>query len=439
MKSSLSMSQIILFLFLTLYPILPDYCRFASIPSYSLLVMLLFGLWVMFDGTRFKMAREFFGIFIMYFGTELVCMALHTEMIALFRFCIEQVLVLFLLTNIIQKFDFRYCLKILVCTSGIIAVSGILEYIFEYNIFSLIENYSYSTATLGSIEYFRLGSIRIEQSFNHAISYATYIMFSIFLCMYAIKVYKNMIYKVILCLLFLNLLLTKTRSVLLITLFGLILVYMVNREKKHRTRKQVMMTGLVVSGLILAAILALLLSSGLKTMLQQYFLMLAALFNSDYRSMVSGIDNPFIYRFSLFTEVWNNLKHNRMFGLGVEATDKMKIAFFNTEYKVTLYNNSIDNTYLRELSKYGIVGMIGYSLFYLYFLMSGLKCMKKQKTCLFYKYFFIIVLLYMIVLFTFPQMQEYRLFFVLISMFIAYRDEHADSSAQIETNGVVRV
>ncbi|MDO5558710.1 MAG: O-antigen ligase family protein [Oscillospiraceae bacterium] len=438
MKSTLSISQIILFLFLTLYPILPDYCRFASVPSYSLLVILLSGLWVLFDGTRFKLAREFFGVFILYFSIEILCMVLHSEVITLFRFVVEQMLVLFILTNTLRKFDFNYCLRLIVVTSGIVAFSGVLEYIFEFNIWSLIENYSYSTASLGSIEYFRLGSIRIEQSFNHAISYAAYIMLSVFLCIYVIKTNSKFIYKAILCVLLLNLLLTKTRSVLLITAFGILLIYLINKEHKVRTRKQVLLGGVIVSGAILAFIIALICSKGIRSSFQQYFYMLAGLFSSDYRSMVGGIDNPFTYRFSLFTEIWNNLKHNRVFGIGVNATDNMKIAFFNTQYNVTLYNNSIDNTYLRELSKYGVFGLSSYILMYGYFLVSGGKHMKAKKNDLFYKYFFIIVLTYMIVLFTFPQMQEYRLFFVIISMFIVYRDEHDETNTQVNKVGALQ-
>lgn len=429
----ISTDKLIFYIFIFFYSILPDYFRIASIPVYSLFIIFILFYYFFFNKINVDFFKDAMYAIALFTITRFVGMIIHAETITLIRFFIEQFIFILVISALIYKHhNYENVAKAMVIFSGIVCMLGLVEYFTGFNVFSLIENYSYGTQTLGSIPYYRLGSIRIEQSFNHAISYSAFLLINIFVNFYVIEISKRKIYKFTLVLLFINLFLTKTRSVILILIFGLIILFFFDKKLKKKFNLKFY---LFMFPLIIFVIILIISNEKINKIFIQYFYMLAAIFNDEYIGTIKGIDDPTVYRMGLFKEVLNVLKGNYLFGIGLSRTDIIKIPFYNLQHDVYIYNNSIDNTFLREFSKYGFVGVFGYVAFYIFFFIKSVVGYFKNKEIKFYKYFSIITLLYMMVLFTFPQMYEYRVYYILICIFICIQ-KNEKSVIKGENNGI---
>ena len=255
-------------------------------------------------------------------------------------------------------------LKLIRCISVITficCILGIFEGITSVNIFQLLSNSGLSFFTE-----FRMGHIRIMAQFAQPIVYGYFLILVSPLIIYAIVQYRESskvrLYKLTYILMWVNVLLTASRAVMIcFLLLQLIYLYKIGHTKFAIWS----FFGMVV----LFAIFLMDQFVGFRFMdtLEAYFSMFSAIFGGESTDVYTGVGN----RFEIMSWVIETVGDDFWFGKGIDST-------FSYVVHAWQIKESIENEYLNTYFHYGLVGVVLQVITFIKTLLFGFKLAKKS-------------------------------------------------------------
>ena len=400
--------KILIWIYLIVYPILPSYTRVLGYTVYSVLTILFFGFLFLFNTNKVKtLSKKFVYLSSVIIILYSVSFIYHSEFDRIIYEFIEVYLPIALLLFVFKFFnkeDIEYAISLLVFTSFIICIFGILEFFTSFNIFSIIENMRYENPRFGSIQDTRLGVVRVEQSFNTPLTYAIYISMTFVLTFYKYFVKKNKIYIIIMIAQTINVFLTMTRGVSLIFIAGICMLVFVNR--KYLGIRRIFS---ILAFTILLMSIALFAFPDLWDTINK---LLGSALNLVFGGH-TDIDNSKLMRQRYQDNAFRALRSDLVIIFGVGEYGLRNLV-------------SIDNEWLLEITGYGIFGFIAFCMI----LLVPLKCahngLKNSKMIndieseFFFCCMLVMLLEYYISLYTVAQMAEAKMFYVIFAIIISY-------------------
>lgn len=396
-------------LFVAVFPILPSYTRLMGYTVYLWLAILTFATFaLLFNKDFLRIPKRYFVLSMMVISLYATPLAFNMQPE---RIAYELLDVWLPITIVLLGFkhstseQIEKIISLLVFISGILCVSGIVEEIVPFNVFSIIENMTYENPNFGSLPATRFGMIRIEQSFNTALTYALYLMMAFSLTFYRFFSRRKKGYIIIMILQCVNIILTFTRGVSLIFFVGTVLLLLFC--KKEIGLNHVLGTILTVIVCISAAFIA----------FPQILEFVSNLFGSAIRLLFGSneisIDQSSLMRQGFQSAAFEALKSPTVFLFGVGEYGLRDMV-------------SIDNEWLLEITGYGILGVIGFAILLLIPIIYSIRgIIISQKNCnrknaLLYKCLLCAFIEYAVSLYTVAQMAEARMFYVLFGIACAY-------------------
>lgn len=401
-----------------LFPILPDYFRILGLQSYLYPVLLILLIYFCKTIVLKKVCIE--RSFIKYFSLILIFgifpYLYNKEFPQAIKFFVINIVLINLIVNEVNSAKIFYLLiDTLIITGIIISIFGLIELLFDYNIFSIIENYFYENNPIfGPSSKYRFGIRRIEQSFNTAITYGVYLTIISFLTMYRLNnSYKKYKYILLigLILININLFATVSRAPIFICLFfeGVCL-FKLYKNNKNKIFLFFPFFFLIMSQLIFNV-----------EFIRNLTNLFISFYDKNYINKISFIENisdldPLWYRLNIIDPSIDLIKDNILFGIGSTSSWNFKISEFTF--------SSIDNGYLATLVSFGFFGLINLLIMHLmplYWALMDIKKDRAKRRCLTFSYIFVIIIIsYLLNLFSVARMAESRTIIVLIGLYLSY-------------------
>lgn len=421
--------KLFLYLFVALYPILPDYFRIPkiNIPMYIILVVIFNVYFILFYKNRNLLEifndKQYRKNFIIYIFINIILYTIHLEIIPTIYFLLEFLLLSIVIYSLINtREQFYKLIDILIIVATVLCIFGIVERVFQFNIFSLIENYQHTSVLMGSAPYIRFGKIRIEQSFNHSITYCLYLLFLSSLVFYRLQVCsknRRKYYYISGSLIIINSFLTMSRAPMIAVMANLVVLFIFIEKNK---RKKIMFSALIC--ILIIFIFDYLVGGKILNQLKQPFYMLMALFNDKYKLLIENSfgDNadPFHYRIALFNNIIGVIKDKEWGGIG--ASQPISFVYYSELTGQSSIKSSVDNNYLWVLAKYGIVGIVNYCMYYFEVLIYSIRNFRRRfKDEYNFNIIFISTMIfYLSTLITVAEMQEKKIAIIFIILMLIY-------------------
>ena len=309
----------------------------------------------------------------------------------IFSILLEEICVLWIITQIIDsKEKLIQALDIIVTTSAIVALISIIGVFVGNNFF-----YSLNTVNREMLmaNYSRLGMLRAEAGFGHAVYYGAYNVMMIPIIMYLIENKgKSLKYTICLILCVVALVLANSRGSLLV--FGVMIIYMLIKKRANKLKKYLPFLTLGAMGILMIFIIR----PDTIELVGNIWTSITNVFSSDaveieeYGTNTNGVDSR-IMQLSQLT--WTS-KNNFFFGLGASAQNRDAVKYLNTSGEwVTI--NTFDVGYIAIFCQYGFIGSIAYFVLYITILMIIFsKKYKHDEIMKMFRYIFIAYLLCML-------------------------------------------
>ncbi|MBN3007027.1 O-antigen ligase family protein [Ruthenibacterium lactatiformans] len=411
---ALTITWVIFEIYTVIYTISPSYTKVLGHPIYRLASMMVFAFAIVSygRGSRF-VSKNLFVLFSTLLLTRILPFAANGEMdryiIEIIQIYIPLIAISLVMGNNRDKLE--SIISIMIVTSLIICVFGIVEEVTRFNVFSLVENYAFANPRLGSISTERWGIYRIEQGFNTSLTYAMYLQLCFGLTFYRIiRAPKKGFYFFAALLQIANLVLTMCRGILLVFIVQVFLLVILNRKQFNLKR---------VAVILLATILSITVAIRMIPALLDAFTMV---FQSAISIVTTGSggandDDSISQREGYQAVAYEALKNprNAIFGVGEYGLREMR---------------TIDNNWLAVMSAYGILGMIGYVFILGAPILKSISEIRKRsgppENITFYKCMFCTILAYAMSLFTVAQMEEVRTFYVLWGLTLFYSNNESN-------------
>lgn len=405
MKRSYNVRNLIYYIFVFLFPIIPEFTIIAGRPSYEWIILIeLISLLLLKHKIRDKfLLKKIFIGFLLY----AIAYGSHGEWRSIITIMLDCFFVILVIYNEIDsEIKLERTFQVLVYGGIILSIEAVFEVITEYNIFSLIQTLDSNNAMGAIILGYRNGQVRAEGSFGQPLPFAMYLLFINFICILAFvrkeksKKYTYKVYYVGYVLSILAIILTTGRMVLSLTLILQCIFILSLKPEKRILIITIGCIGLI--GIIMTSPDAL-----------QIIYTIGAVFNPDYYGKLIDGGQNVAYRLQLFSALQKYIVQNPLFGLGYAKSKDLQFMIETPTSSWMAY--SIDNNYLSYLVKYGVFGLLAN----IYPLWWGLKIAfkaNKMKYVAVFKWFLIIFILYAIDLVTVFQMGEKRIFFILIGI-----------------------
>ena len=405
MKRSYNVRNLIYYIFIFLFPIIPEFTIIAGRPSYEwiLLIELISLLFLKHKiKDRFLLKKIFIG-FVLY----AIAYGSHGEWRSILTIMLDCFFVIFVIYNEIDsELKLEKTFQVLVYGGILLSIEAIFEVITEYNIFSVIQTLDPTNAMGAIILGYRNGQVRAEGSFGQPLPFAMYLLFINFICILAFirkeksKKYTYKVYYLGYGLTILAIILTTGRMVLALTLILQCIFVLSLKPEKKIIVITVGCIGLI--GIIMTSPDAL-----------QIVYTIGAVFNPNYYDKLIDGGQNVAYRLQLFSALQKYIIQNPLFGLGYAQSKDLQFMIETPTSSWMAY--SIDNNYLSYLVKYGMFGLLAN----IYPLWWGMKMAfkgNKMKDVKIFKWFLIVFILYAVDLITVFQMGEKRLFFILVGI-----------------------
>lgn len=265
--------------------------------------------------------------------------------------------------NIKSKKNLDNVIDILMIASLILGVLGILEYLSSFNIFSIL-NITNRADVLVDVEYIRMGSRRIVSAFGHPLGYGLYLTIMIPLVFYQINRFKNnkikkLRYTFLLMLLCVNILLTGSRSTLLVLVIELLVIFTYLKT----------INKIIIGSMILIVSLAIVVMSFssiseevpiLKLVSDNVKMMSDTFFGTNYIDNFGNNEDPFLYRNTLIKAAMERDTSTKILGAGYGSVEKNPVVIYSS--KLNPWNpyiklKSIDNYYIKKFFEIGFIGV----------------------------------------------------------------------------------
>lgn len=424
-------------IFLCLFPILPYYFKFFSLEMTTLVALALFICYCVLLCIKNKplvLCNKFDTVDFAIIAWALIrCLQylFDGQFIGAVNVFSRSILAGFVMIRVINsKEKFLRAIDIVIYTGGVLAVFGIIESFTHFNVFSLLNN----TNAILNYNAVRFGLLRILSFSSHTIVYCVYIMFIINLAFYRITVesrenLKRTILQIIYILLFINAILTLSRSAILFLLLSQIMVMYMCGFKKFLKK-------MLLIGLIMAIVIAWGLAVGgvLATFIKNVVAMLLAVFNSDLTEVIAGsygADNISAVgnRIDLYGWVWEDVKDTLFMGKGGSAKFSHMMTVYSSNYVYRFQKTSIEVQYLNILFHFGLIGLVSEVFANIALLVKSFSCRRlKQKwepKIGFGTLSFIVLLCYFLQMFAVNQSSDVTIFYLFCMLLLTYYKHHA--------------
>lgn len=400
--------ELLFLIYSIIFTIGPSFTKVFGQPISRIATLIAFPLIIFLNLKKIRFCRrDLFYIIVICFLFKLIPYMANGE---LDRIMVETIEVFLPLTLIFFVFQYDHDLiektiTVVIVTSFIICIFGLVEEFFHFNVFSLIENYQFVNPRLGTSTTYRWGVYRIEQGFNTSLTYELYLAMCIGLTFYRFFTVTSSRkkYLIVLFLQMINCIFTMSRGITLALAVGILLILFLN--KKDIKFRYVVLTILVFTVLLLVFI----------QYQAEMFEGLGNVFDSIVSILRTGNggafdDNSISDRHYFQSRAFEALKdpRNFLFGVGEEGLRKMR---------------TIDNDWLLELSAFGIFGLASFAILTLYpvffsvknwfYLFKQPKNQRIDTEIVFNKCMAITFVVYSISLYTVAQMEEARMFYLL--------------------------
>lgn len=428
-ERSLSFYEKIIVLSCAIYPIIPAYFKIAGIsfPNLCYIVFILM-FFINYHNKRIILKKNILnGILIFWLIMSFLLHLYHFYLIGAVwnALCVSAGL---LLGNDIKRKKLFITILNSVCIfTGIVCIFGIIEALTGFNIWNIFNN---SGAEI-SVNAPRFGITRIVSFTYQTITYSTFLVIVACIIMYLLSLNKIIskkqirLLKTIYFLIVVNILLTLSRSSILIFLLSQILIlYCMGAKKLVRTIFKAIL--FIAMALIILSILS---PKLFKSLLNVYY-MIMAVFDDDYRGLIAntfGKDNVDAVgtRLQIYQWVYEKVKHNLIFGVGYNTSFSQMYDTGNI-YHTMVEKTAIEVKYLNTFYESGIIGLIT-EIFVLislliYPIKKGFKLAKWESSISFNRIIFIIFLCLFIQYFMVNQSSEQYLFYLLIALLLSYNN-----------------
>ena len=328
---------------------------------------------------------------------------------------LEELLVIWIISNIVtSKDNLVFCLKMMSISAGIVACISIISSLIGKNIFYYLITINRSNILASN--YLRLGFIRAEAGFGHAVYYGAYCVFMIPVIMYVMETQKKKgIYSICLFLDIIALVFANSRGSLVIG--AILIAYMLIKKKPKYLKKYIVVL------LILIVLLTIIYFTNetIKNFLYNIFVSITIIFDSNNAEIENYGNNSLTglkSRTSQITQMTYGLKQNLFFGLVANAHNRGVLKWYTPwtgEWQIT---KTIDVGYVGVVAQYGIIGGIAFLVLYLAILFSIFdKKSKSDDLMQMFKYVFIA---YFLMMLSISGVHDF--FWVVFGLFIAYKN-----------------
>lgn len=410
-------------LFFLLYIIMPSYFAIEISSKFPLLTTsrLVLLCWLIFKVIRnkgkFRFSLKSKSLRI-YFILMVIVELIHfgdsgnyaiKDLIALFM---EQFLVFIAITDSINtKAKFLKSLKVLLYSSMAVSVVSLIGFFLKTNLFYLLNTVSREMLMSNNTEIgSRLGMIRIEAGFGHAIYYGMYCVVFLFVGMYFYIYEKKTIYLASIILNGIALLLTNSRGCILAFFITLLLTVIINKRRQARRYLK-----FIAIGAVLAFVGVLIIPTARNYVYSVALSIVISFFGSStelagYGANVNGASSRLI-QFSGMLWTW---KFHPIIGFGPSAHSRLLIKYFNKGLWWT--TNTFDVGYVAIVAQFGLIGTIAHiALYYLTLKLSFNKLYKDDPIFGMFRNVFVGYFICMLSVVTMD-----KLFWVIFSLLYAY-------------------
>lgn len=405
------------------YLILPDYCAISlgeSLPTLTasrcILILLLITTCISKKNISFKLINKsgFFRYLAMLFLTETCVFFAHLDVIEHIKdylgFIVENILFLVLFANNVDSgIKVEKVIDLLCMMTAIISVAAIIETTTGINIAEY-----FSTGANDSImmvNYERLNVRRATFSLGHPICLAVYMGMLVPLIMYKIKNNSNIKYKLYFVLTLITIILTVSRGPIFIVLLYVMFYFCIMRKAERRKYELLIFFG------IFAIIIVCLISDKVWNTIYGTFGSILKEFGvniqlENFGANASGTDS----RVAQWTAAPKVLEEKFLFGGGDQYIFREKVSYTRPNGD-TAYLRSIDCEYLAVIIDKGIIGFIGYCIFYFGILKKLLFTTKSDRLKYFLYSYGIALLCYV----TVCQLTTIKMFWCIIALIFVER------------------
>lgn len=398
------MKRILVYAFIALYPIMPDYFRIFGFPSGSFLACLFVFLSFLVNKKLLTVRKEPFVL--CFISSVLICSPYiyNREYSTAVRLFIEYFFVILILCEqFINEKEIINAFEIIVSVSLITCFFAFFEFLTKTSLFTFL--YSGVQTDLSPALQTRGSFVRSEITFGHAITYAIYLGFCTLLNSYVIAKTKKRKYIIIYIVQLFALLTTISRApIITFVISQAIILYMFGFKKFIN----IVIKILVIFSLMLFVVSIILPNFYDST--QNIINIVLGVFSKESALKAGDFENAdaFKYRIELLKVLPSFINDSWLVGHGASLS-------FNFRMLGHTYR-SIDNAYLLILLRYGMIGLIGY--FLLPFVLV-VKCMKNFNKSQVAMVFFVVIIFYLLNLFSVAQMAEYKIWIIILSLGIS--------------------
>lgn len=412
-------------IFAILYPVIPNYFDILSLSATNIIYSALTIMALILNKCKIVRPR-FITIVIMLWITVLFVNDLHHGYLTEAFWLVAGLLLSgsIFIQNVNNEDIFRKIIFAISYTAGIISIFGLIEAVTKFNVFQLL-NTSDGTIYINDL---RFGLQRILSFTYQTISYCTYLLMAQSIIFYALTISnvrkQKKIFKIIYVLVFINALLTLSRSALLCMIGLQLILGFVCGYKKLIKKMLVFLIAISIFALVGSLV-----NDKISNYAINLFYMFLAVFDDKYQSLIStsfGTDNlnAIGNRMDLYTWVWNTIKYDLLWGKGIGGLFNYKYIMTNGQYIWRANKTSIEIQYLYLLFHYGIIGLIMEVATYISLLVYAVS--KKfnpatwERKIGFNLVFFFTLIFLLLEYFAISQSSERPMLYLIIMLLIAY-------------------
>jgi len=335
---------------------------------------------------------------------------------------IEQILLFFLMIYICEEvLGVNQVIKLVKKLMFILAILGIFESLFNYNIFNLL--YTTSRQLILATTYERMGMLRATGPFGHPLAYSLVIIIIFPLMFYNTRNSKIEIklYNFLFCILAVNMILTGSRSSMIIFLVQCVLL--VNLAKGKSKINNYLFIFLIMLCIIIGLITNSS-SNSLGYVSKLFYSISDSLFHTNYISDFGDNADPFLYRNALF-KILTNSNINILIGQGanymVDNVINLTDLYSLNEYTGTLVVKSVDNFYILRVIEYGLVGLTAFLLLVGNLIKKLILDIKISKVCSFSALILVASVGYVTELFAVGDCDTIKFFWFVLAIYYAFK------------------
>lgn len=318
-------------------------------------------------------------------------------------------------------------LKLLVYSTLMLSIFGILEFLTGKNVFSMLDTVKRDFIST-SDTYIRMGAARVETSFGHPLGYGLFLILIIPVIVFFIRIAKSRaeinFYSLIFFLAVINIFLTASRSTMLCLLIEILFLFAIINFK--------MKIKLVYISMIFILILVLItfnMNIGtigiLETVKNSILMMSDAFLKTNYIDNFGSNSDPFIYRKFLVHYAWQQPTQIKLIGKGLSFLRNEPLRFWNNDlnpYHI-IETRSIDNFYILKFLETGVFGVLSIISMFMYYILKVIKIIKSRVADIFSKYvctgILISMIVYYIYLFMVDELDTLKYMWVFYAIVIS--------------------